>query len=71
MKTKYDELNLTHNLSGVILPTDRYKHIYAKGSYSIKLVISFYDETINRDATRTEAHQAEEKHEANQNDCSI
>ena len=27
MKTKYDELTLTHNLSGVILPTERYKHI--------------------------------------------
>ena len=27
MKTKYDELNLTHNLSGVILPTECYKHI--------------------------------------------
>ena len=27
MKTKYDELTLTHNLSGVILPTERYEHI--------------------------------------------
>ena len=24
MKTKYDELTLTHNLSGVILPFERY-----------------------------------------------
>ena len=24
MKKKYDKLTLTHNLSGVILPTDRY-----------------------------------------------
>ena len=27
MKTKYDELTLTHNLSGFILPTEFYKHI--------------------------------------------
>ena len=33
MKTKYDELTLTHNLSGVIIPTDIYEHIYAKGEY--------------------------------------
>ena len=33
MKTKYDELTLTHNLSGVVLPTERYEHIYLKGAY--------------------------------------
>ena len=33
MKTKYDELTLTHNLSGVILPTKRYEHIYSNGAY--------------------------------------
>ena len=27
MNTKYDKLTLTHNLLGVILPTERYKHI--------------------------------------------
>ena len=27
MKIKYDEMTLTHNLSGVILPTERYEHI--------------------------------------------
>ena len=27
MKTKYDELTLTHNLLGVILSTKRYEHI--------------------------------------------
>ena len=27
MKTKYDELTLTHNLSGVILSTKSYEHI--------------------------------------------
>ena len=30
-KTKYDDLTLTHNLSGVILPSERYEHIYKKG----------------------------------------
>ena len=25
MKTKYDELNLTHNLLGVIIPSERYQ----------------------------------------------
>ena len=40
MKTKYDELTLTHNLSGVILPTDRYKSTYSKGAYSMMLVIA-------------------------------
>ena len=33
MKTKYDELTLTHNLSRVILPTEQYRHIYLKGAY--------------------------------------
>ena len=42
MKTKYNELTLTHNLSGVMLSTDRYKHIYSKGVYSILLVIALY-----------------------------
>ena len=27
MKTKYDTLTLTHNISGVILPTECYEHI--------------------------------------------
>ena len=31
MKTKYEKLTLTHNLSGVILPTKRYEHIYSNG----------------------------------------
>ena len=42
MKTRYNELTLTHNLSGVMLSTDRYKHIYSKGVYSILLVIALY-----------------------------
>ena len=31
MNTKYEKLTLTHNLSGVILPTGRYEHIYSNG----------------------------------------
>ena len=71
MKTKYNELTLTHNLSGVILPTDRYKHIYLKGAYSILPVIALYNDTIDRDATRTEFHQVEGKHEAKRNDLTL
>ena len=58
MKTKYDELTLTHNLSRVVLPTERYEHIYLEGAYSILPIISLYDDTIYRDATITEFHQA-------------
>ena len=32
MQTKYVKLTLRHNLFGVILSTDRYEHIYAKGA---------------------------------------
>ena len=35
MKTEYDELTLTHNLSGVILTSKRYEQIYKKGAYLI------------------------------------
>ena len=54
MKTKYDELTLTHNPSGVILPSERYQHIYKKGDCLIPPVIALYDETIEKDATRIE-----------------
>ena len=64
MKAKYDKLTLTHNISGVILPTDRYKHIYAKGDYSISSVVTLYNDTIDRDAMRTEIPQAEGNHKA-------
>ena len=40
MNTKYDDLTLTHNPSGVILPNERYEHIYKKGAYLISPVIS-------------------------------
>ena len=68
MKTKYNELTLTHNLSGVILPSERYRYIYKKGAYIIPPVIALYDDTIDKDATRTELHRAEGKHEARRND---
>ena len=71
MKTKYDEIILTHNLLGVILPTERYEYIYLKGAYSILPVITLYDDTIDRYATRTEVHQAEGKHEARKNDRAL
>ena len=67
-KTKYDELTLTHNISGVILPTKRYEHIYNKGAYLILPVITLYDDTINKDAIQTEVHWAEGKHKAKQNE---
>ena len=53
MKTKYDELTLTHKLSKLIPPMERYKHIYSKGVYSIPPVIALYNDTIDRDTTRT------------------
>ena len=64
MKTNYDELMLTHNLSGVILPSERYKQIYNKGGYLIPPVISLYDDTIDKNATITEFHRSEGKHKA-------
>ena len=64
MKTKYEKLTLTHNISGVILPTERYDHIYSNVDYLIPLVITLYKEKIDKDATRTEVHQAKGKHES-------
>ena len=71
MKTKYDELTLTRNLSGVIIPTEPYDHIYFNGAYLILQVIALYDDTIDKDATRTEVHWAEGKHESKRNDRSL
>ena len=68
MSTKYDKLTVTHNLSGVILPSERYKQIYKKGDYLIPPVIVLYDDTIDKDSTRIEVHRAEGKHEARRND---
>ena len=67
MKTKYNELTLTYNLSGVILPSERYEQIYKKGACAIPPVIALYDETIEKDATRIEVHRAEGKHKARRN----
>ena len=71
MKTKYDGLTLTHNLSGVILPTKRYEHIYKNGDYLIPPVITLYDDKIDKDATKNEVHRDKGKHESNQNDRAL
>ena len=68
METKYDKLNLTHNISGVILPSKRNQQIYKKGAYLISPVIALYDKTIEKDATIIEVYRAEGKHEAQRND---
>ena len=68
MKTNYNELTLTHNLSGVILTYERYEQIYKKWAYLIPPVIALYDDTIDKDATRIEVHQSEGNHEARRND---
>ena len=62
MKTKYDKLTLTQNLSGVILPIERYEHIYSNGCYLIPPVIALYDDTIDKEKTRTEVNQSKIKH---------
>ena len=67
MRTKYDELTLTHNLLGVILPPKRYQQIYKKGAYLIPPVIAFYDDTIDIDSIRTELLRSEGKNEARRN----
>ena len=56
MNTKYDKLTLTHNLLGVILPSECYEQIYKKGTYLIPPLIALYDDTIDKDSTRTEVH---------------
>ena len=71
MKTKYDEITLTYNLSGIIIPTKCYEHIYKNGTYLIPPVLALNNDIIDKDATRTEVHQAEKKHEAKQNDRAL
>ena len=41
---------------------------YNKGAYLIPPIIALYDETIDKDATRTEVHRAEGNHKARRND---
>ena len=64
IKSKYDKLTLTHNISGVVLPSERYEQIYNKWAYLIPPVIALYDDIIDKDPTRTEVHRAEGKYEA-------
>ena len=71
MTTKYDKLTLTYNLLGVILPTERYEEVYSNGAYEIQSVIALYDDVIDINATRTEAHQAEGKNESKRNDRAL
>ena len=52
MKTIYNYLTLQNNLSGVILPVERYEQIYKKGAYVIPPVIPLYDDNIDKDAIR-------------------
>ena len=56
MTTKYDELTLTHNLSGVILSTKPYEEVYSNRAYKILSVIALYDDAIDINTTRTEVH---------------
>ena len=67
MKTTYNELILKQNVSGVILPAERYERIYKNGAYVIPPVIPLYDENIDKDSTRVEINRAEGKNEARQN----
>ena len=71
MTTKYDKLKLTHNLSGFIFPSEHYEEVYSNGDYAITDVIALYDDVIDVNATRTEVHQAEGKHEAKRNDRAL
>ena len=68
MKTTYEELTLEHNLSGDILPAERYEHIYNNGDCVIPPVVPLYDDNIDKDATRLEINRAEYKHKARRND---
>ena len=68
MKTKYDELTLTQNLLGVILPSECYEQIYKKGDYLIPPAITLYEDTIDKYAKRIEVCWAEGKHKARRND---
>ena len=67
MKIKYDELTLTHNISGFILPSERYEKIYKKGAYVIPPVIALYNYSIDKDSTRPEINCAKGKHGARRN----
>ena len=71
MTTKYDESTLTHTLSGVIFPSKRYEEVYSNGAYGIPEVIALYYDAIDVNATRTEVHRAEGKHQGKRNDRAL
>ena len=71
MNTKYDNLTLTHNLLGVILPAERYENIYLNRLYLIPPVISLHNDKIDKDVTKTEVHQSKVKYESNRNDRAL
>ena len=71
MQAKYDELALTDNLSGVILPTDRNKHIYGKVLYDIPPVVALYDDSIETDKYIKEVHQADGNHKVRRNNHAL
>ena len=62
---------MTHNLSGFILPTERYEEVYSNRAYEILSVIALYDDAIDINATRTEVHQAKGKHETRRNERAL
>ena len=61
-------IKITQNLSGVILPIERYEEVYWNGAYEILSVIALYDGAIDINATRTEVHWSKGKHKAKIND---
>ena len=71
LTTKYDELTLTHNLLGVIIPSKRYKEVYSNGAYKIPAVIALYDDAIDINSTRTEVLRAKVKHKAKINERAL
>ena len=58
MRKTYDKLTLEHNLSGVILPAERYEQIHKNGAYVIPPVIQLYDDNIDKYTTRLEIDRA-------------
>ena len=71
MTTEYDKLTLTHNLSGLIIPTKLYEQVYLNGTYEILSVIALYGDKIDINTTRTEGCRANGKHETKINDRAL
>lgn len=54
MKTKYNKIQLKHNLSGVILVMDWYKKIYSQGIRSLRLSLCMKNRSLKiRDKMRS------------------